>query len=296
MRKFEISTDSTCDFYCDEIKKSEIFVAPLEYTMSLGDNLELEKDEYSSLEDYEKFYDKLRKGYIAKTSILSVNAHYEMFLEMAKKGVKKALHISLGYGLSPTVDNANKAIEMVKEEYPNIHYVAIECSSATCGEGLLVKCAIKMRDEGKTLEETVEKLESVKHLTQHFIIANDLKFLARGGRISKTSANIGSFLQVKPIIVFNKEGRLQILRKEIGIKKAINSVVNDFSKYTLNKDFPYIEIVHTGNLPLAQEVQKLFKDKFNIEPEIRYMGPVIAAHVGPNGVAYTFVSNEERPI
>ena len=295
MNKFEISVDSTCDFYVDEIKNSKIFVAPLEYTMSYGDKLDLEKDAYTSFDQYENFYDRLRQGYVAKTSILSVNAHYEMFLEMAKSGVKKALHISQGYGLSPTVDNANKAIEMVKEEFPCINYVAIECSTTTYAEGFLVKAAIKMRDEGKTLEETVDKINELKGHIQHFIIANDLKFLARGGRISKASANVGSFLQVKPIIAFNKEGKLQILRKEIGIKKAISSVVNDFAKYTLNKDFPYIAIIHTGNLPLAQEMQTLFKNKFGIEPEIRFMGPVIAAHVGPNGVAYAFVSNEDRP-
>ena len=296
MNKFEISADSTCDLYSEEIKKLNVFVAPLEYTMSLGDSLELEKDSYTTVEEYENFYDKLRNGYIAKTSILSVNAHYELFLEMAKKGVKKALHICLSYGLSPTLDNANKAIEMVKEEFPTINYVAIESSTATCGEGLLLKAAIKLRDEGKTLEETVEKINETKGLIQHFIIANDLKFLARGGRISKTSANIGSLLQVKPVIAFNNEGKLQILRKEIGIKKAINSVVNDFSKYSLNKEFPYIAIVHTGNLPLAKEMQQLLKTKYNVDAEIRYMGPIISAHVGPNGVAYTFISNEARPM
>ena len=296
MNKFEVSTDSTCDFYSNEIKSSNIFVVPLEYTMSLNDDLELEKDEYTSFDEYENFYERLRNGYLAKTSILSVNAHYEMFLEMAKKGIKKALHISQGYELSPTVDNANKAIEMLKEEYPTINYVAIESSTTTVAEGFLVKAAMRMRDEGKTLEETVEKINEIKHLIQHFIIANDLKFLARGGRISKSSANIGSFLQVKPIICFNKEGKLHILRKEIGIKKALNSIVNDFSKYTLNKEFPYIAIVHTGNLTLARELQSLLKEKYGVEPEIRYMGPIIAAHVGPNGVAYAFISNETRPV
>lgn len=295
MNKFEVSTDSTCDFYSEEIKKNKIYVAPLEYTMSYGEKLDLEKDAYTSEKEYLDFYEKLKKGYVAKTSILSVNAHYEMFLEMAKKGVKKALHICLSYGLSPTLDNANKAIQMVKEEYPNIHYVAIESSTATGAEGFVVKAAIKMRDEGKTLEETVDALNKMKHNIQHFIIANDLKFLARGGRISKAAASIGSLLQVKPIISFNKEGKLQMLRKEIGIKKAISSVVNDYSKYTLNKEFPYIAIIHTGNLPFAQEMQALFKSKYNIEPEIRVMGPIIAAHVGPGGVAYAFVSNEERP-
>ena len=173
--------------------------------------------------------------------------------------------------------------------------MAIESNSATIGEGFLVRAAIKMRDEGKTLEETVTKLEEIKHLTQHFILANDLKFLARGGRISQLSASVGTLLQVKPIIEFDKDGKLKVVRKEIGLKKAMNSILNDFSKFSLNKEFPYIQIVHTGAENLANEFKEMFKAKYGIEPEVRIMGPVIGAHVGPNAIAYAFVSNEERP-
>lgn len=295
MRKFEISTDSTCDLYLDEIKKYEIDVSHLEYVILNGDDMEVEVDNYTSKEDYFRFYDRLKNGAIAKTSILNVQSHVDLFTKMAERGVKEAIHISQGYGLSPTLDNANKAIEIVKEKFPDIDYVAIESNTTTCAEGFIVKACIKMRDEGKTKEEALEILNKIKHYTQHFILANDLKFLARGGRISKTSASIGSLLQVKPIICFNKAGKLEIARKEIGLKKAINSIANEFRNFTLNKDFPYICIVHTGNEPLAKELQQTLKEKYGIEPEIRLMGPIISAHVGPSGVAYTFVSNEERP-
>ena len=66
-------------------------------------------------------------------------------------------------------------------------------------------------------------------------------------------------------------------------------------KYTQNKiDFQGV-IVHCDNLPLAKEFQSAVKDAFGYEPEIRVMEPIIGAHVGPNAVAYAFISNEERP-
>lgn len=295
MKRFEVSADSTCDLYASEIKDYGIFVAPLEYVISKNDNLEVCLDNYTSKEQYEDFYKKLKDGYISKTSVLNIQAHVDLFTKMAKDGVKEAIHITQGYGLSPTLDNANAAIEIVKKDYPDIDYVAIESNTTTCAEGFIVRAAIKMRDDGKSKEETIEVLNKIKHNTQHFILANDLKFLARGGRISKTSASIGSLLQIKPIISFNKEGKLTIIKKELGLKKAINSITNDYKNFTLNKEFPFICIVHTGNLPLAQELQSVLKQKYGIEPEIRYMGPIIASHVGPSGVAYAFVSNEERP-
>ena len=295
MKKFEISTDSTCDFFCDEIKASGIFVSPLEYVMTKDNEITEGIDNFTSKEEYEKYYDMLKNGYLAKTSMLNVQKHIDLFYGMAKKGVKQALHISLGYGLSHTLDNANRAIEEVKKDFPTIRYIAIESNSATIGEGFLVKAAIKMRDEGRTLEETVKKLEEIKHFVQHFILANDLKFLARGGRISQLSANVGTLLQVKPIIEFDKEGKLQVVRKEIGLKKAMNSIINDFSKFSLNKEFPYITIVHTGAEALANELRDMFEAKYGIAPEVRIMGPIIGAHVGPGAIAYAFVSNEERP-
>ena len=295
MRKFEISTDSTADLYADEYKQLEVAVAPLEYNITTNDELVVELDNYQKYEDYTNFYNRLKAKSVAKTSILSVQAHVDLFAKLAESGVKQLLHISQGYGLSPTVDNANAAIEIVKKDYPNIDFVAIESNSTTIGEGMLVRAAVKMRDEGFSKEETAKKLNQIKHQIQHFVLANDLQYLCRGGRISKASASIGSLLQVKPIIEFGRDGILKVCRKELGLKKAMNSIVNDFGKFTLNKEFPYIAIVHTGNEPLAKELQQMLKNKYGIEPEIRIMGPIIGAHVGPMAVAYGFISNEERP-
>ncbi len=295
MKQFEISTDSTCDLYAHEYEEMDIAFAPLEYNVSEGEDLVVEKDDYKDKSQYVAFYNRLRNGAIAKTSILSVQAHVDMFTALAQRGVKCLLHISQGYGLSPTVDNANTAIEMVKKDYPDIDYVAVESDTTTIGEGMLVKAAVKMRDRGDSRDDALAKINEIKHHIQHFILANDLKFLARGGRISKASASIGSFLQVKPIIEFGRDGKLKVCRKEIGLKKALSSIVNDFASFTMCEEFPFIEIVHTDNEPLALELQARFKEKYGIEPEIRIMGPIIGAHVGPGSVAYGFISNEERP-
>ncbi len=293
--KFAVSADSTCDLYADEIKQMQIDVAPLEYTLTRGDDVTIGLDNFTKHEQYVAFYNQLRKGVVARTSILSVQAHVDLFTAMAKRGVKTALHLSQGYGLSPTVDNANAAIAEVKKTYPDINYVAVECDTTTIGEGMLVKAAVAMRDAGKTLDEAVAAINAMKHHIQHFVLVNDLKFLARGGRISNVAASIGSVVQIKPIIEFGRDGKLKVCRKEIGLKKALRSIVNDYGKFTPNQDFPYIVIVHTDNEPLAKELQAQLKATYGITPEIRIMGPIIGAHIGPSAVAYGFISNEDRP-
>ena len=131
--------------------------------------------------------------------------------------------------------------------------------------------------------------------TQHFIVVDDLMYLRRGGRISGVAATFGTLLQLKPIIEFTKEGKLEVIRKENGIKKAYRSVIEEIKKdYTFHKDYGQAIIVHTNNPKGAESMGELFNEAFGYVPEIRIMGPIIGAHVGPNAVAVTFLSNEQR--
>lgn len=295
MKKFDISTDSNCDLYANEIEQLDLHVGHLGYIIDKGGEITEHIDNFKSYEEYVNFFNELRKGGVAKTSILNVDTHVAMFREMAQKGIKNALHIAQSYGLSPTLDNANKAIEIVKEEFPDINYKAIESSTTTVGEGMLVRTACKLRDEGKDLDEVIEILNDMKLKIQHFVIVDNLMFLKRGGRVSGPKAVMGTLLNLKPIIEFTKEGKLEVVRKEMGMKKAMKSVIDEAKNYTQNKiDFQGV-IVHCDNLPLAKEFQAQIKNAFGYEPEIRIMGPIIGAHVGPNAVAYAFISNEERP-
>ena len=295
MKKFDISTDSTCDLYANEYKELDVYVGKLSYTLEKNGEIEEFLDDFKSYDEYVDFYNKLRKGYIARTSILSLQAHIDLFTEMAEKGIVDALHISQSDGLSPTIDNALKAIEIVKEKYPKINYLALECKTTTVGEGILVRLACKLRDQGKTNKEVYDIIEDIKCKVQHFVLVDDLMYLKRGGRISGPSAVIGTMLQIKPIIEFTNSGKLEVVRKEMGLKKAMKSIVDEFDKYTENKYFDIV-IVHTDNLPLATKLADMIEEKYVIRPEIRIMGPIIGAHVGPGAVAYGFISNEPRPV
>lgn len=294
MNKFTISTDSNCDLYANEIKDLGIYVGHLNYTIEKNKNLNEYVDEFTEYKEYVDFYNELRSGGVARTSILSLQAHIDLFTKMAEDGVKTALHIAQSAGLSPTIDNANKAIEIVKETHPDIDYKAIESSTTTIAEGMLVKLACRLRDEGKNRDEVLEIIENEKLNIQHFVLVDDLMYLKRGGRISGPSAAIGTLLSIKPIIEFTKQGKLEVIRKEKGLKKALKSIVDEFPKYGKSDNFDIV-IVHTDNEPLALTLQSMLNEAYGVKPEIRIMGPIIGAHVGPGAVAYAFLSNTERP-
>ena len=295
IKKFAVSTDSTCDLYKEEIEQLGIYVGHLNYTIEENNVLHEYEDNFNNYDEYVEYYNRLRKGGVAKTTILNLQAHIDMFTEMAKNGVKNALHISQSKGLSPTIDNANRAIEIVKETYPNINFIAIESSTTTVAEGMLVRTAVELRDAGKSLDEAVKTINEIKGKIQHFLMVDDLMYLKRGGRVGGAAAMIGTMLRLKPIIQVTKEGKLEIIRKEMGVKKAYKSIIDEVkSNYTFASKYFKAVIVHTDNLKGAEDLQQEVKDAFGIEAEIRIMGPIIGAHVGPNAVALTFISNEQR--
>lgn len=294
MKKFGISTDSNSDLYIDEINNLNIYVGKLIYTLEKNGNLSEHLDDFKCYQEYVNFYSELKNGAVAKTAMLNLQSHIDLFTQMAEDGIEEVLHISQSQGLSPTIEAAKQAIKIVKEKYPNINFKAIESSTTTIGEGMLVKLACKLRDEGKSLDETLSVIENVKTKIQHFIIVDDLNYLKRGGRISGPKAMIGTLLNIKPIIEFTREGKLEIVRKEKGTKKALNFIVDEFNKFSKNKYFD-ITIVHTNNEPVANQLADMLEPLCGNRPEIRIMGPIIGAHVGPNAVAYGFISNEERP-
>lgn len=293
---FAVSSDSTCDLYANEIKELNVHFVPLVYTMDKGGNVTEHEDNFKSYNEYVSYFNDLRAGGVAKTSMLNYAAHLEHFTKMAEAGVKNAIHFTISYALSPTVDNAKKAVEEVKQTHPDFNCLCVESHTTTIGQGMLVKIACDMRDKGKTLEETFEYVENYKHKIQHFIIADSLMYLRRGGRVGSAKAIVGTMLNIKPILTFTKEGKLEKYKQASGMKTAIKTIVDEFSKYTLNKTYPKVIVVHTDNVPMAELLAKSLEEKYNVETEIRIMGPVIGAHVGPNSLAYGFLSEEERPV
>ena len=296
MENYVISTDSTSDFYADEVKEMNLYVGRLNYSMTKKSGELVEYlDDFKTHEDYVAFYNELRNGVSSKTSILNLQAHIDLFTKMAEDGVKNAIHITQGMGLSPTVTNAEMAIEEVKKTYPDINYVAIESNTTTCAEGYLVRIAYKLREKGLSMQETIEKINEYKTKNQHFIVVEDLNYMKRGGRISGVKAAIGTLLKVKPIIEFTKEGKLEIVRKENGTKKAYKSIIQEIkTNFTVNEEFNNVIVVHTDNEAGAKTLADMFEAEFNIKPEIRIMGPIVGTHVGPDAVALTFLSNEDR--
>ena len=293
MNRFTLSTDSTCDLYHDFIVENDIKFVPLTFTMEKDGKMEERLDNFTEYGQYVDFYNQLRAGGFSRTSMLNYESHYQHFLKMAEEGAEDVVHFTISSGLSPTKTVAAKAAADVKKDYPKFEVYVVDPLTATAGQGALVRIALYWRNAGKTAQETYDYVNSLRLHIQHFVVANDLYYLKRGGRVSGVSAAVGTMLNIKPVLSFDCDGKLQVIDKVKGNKKAIA-----FIKAKMEKEGPddhnYVFIVHTDNEPCAKELEEYVKERFGIQPFVSIMGPVIGSHVGPGAFALGYLSKSLR--
>ena len=226
--------------------------------------------------------------------MLNYQSHYTHFKKMAEEGAEDVLHFTISSGLSPTVTVAQKAAADVKQEFPKFNLMAVDSLAATIGQGALVKEAVRLRDEGKTLQEAYTYVTALPLHLQYSIIANDLYYLKRGGRVSAVAAVAGSLLQVKPVLSFTRDGKLMVIEKCRGMKKAFAYTMDKTEKFHPLEENRIMWIVHTDAEEQANELADMVEARWNFRPPVTIMGPVIGSHVGPGAVAMLWKTAEER--
>lgn len=294
MYKFTLSTDSTCDLYLKEYEENDIKHASLTFMMEKNGVIKECLDNFSEYSQYVDFYKELRNGTFSKTAMLNYEAHYEHFKKLAEEGAEDVLHFTISSGLARTHEVAEQAAADVKKDFPKFNVLVADPLTATCGQGALVRIALDCRNKGMTAQETYDLVISLRLHIQHFVVADDLNYLKKGGRISPAVAAIGSVLNIKPIISFNKEGQLESIAKVRGVKKAIAFIKEKLEKEGPDPTYNYLFIVHTDNEPAAEELAEYVRSHLGIEPHMQIMGPVIGSHVGPGAFALGYISKSER--
>lgn len=293
MKLFDVSSDSTCDLKKAYVEERDIWFVPLTFTMEKDGELQESFDNFSKEEEYVAFYKKVREGYFPRTAKLNYEAHIEHFTKMAEAGVKEVLHFTISSGLANTITITAQAAADVKAKYPDFTVYAVDPLTATVGQGLLVSLAADCRDKGMTAKETYEKMLSLRQKVQHCIIPDNLFYLKKGGRVSAMSAAVGTVLNIKPMLAFDGVGKLSVLEKCKGMKKAFSRIIEHIDKAPVDEHGKII-VVHTDNERGAIELASLVEAKTGVKPEVTIMGPVIGSHVGPGSVSCCWLSQKTR--
>ncbi|MGN0368069.1 MAG: DegV family protein [Wujia sp.] len=284
MREFIISTETNSDLPKDFLEAHNVLVIPHYYTV--------EEKVYGEDEELtiKEFYDEMRAGKKVGTMASNPAVILEKFTELAKQG-KDILHISFSSALSCGYQNIINGANEVMEEYPDVKIVVVDTLNATLGEGLLLKKAVMLKEEGKSMEEVADTIRNlVPHMGVQFTV-EDLEYLYRGGRLSKTSAIIGSMVQLKPILGVTEEGGLAAVSKVRGRKKSLSAMVANMETLMGNYKDKQVEIgiIHGDCEEDAKKLAQMIEEAYGFTDFlIAPIGPSVGAHSGPGalGIAY----------
>lgn len=290
MADYVISTDTSCDFPLEYVQEHQLPLVTLFYSIDgvSGSN------GCPNEEELKNFYNKMRAGAQTKTQQASIEDTEQVFREIAQQG-KDLLHIAFSSGLSGTANAARLAAENIMEEFPDRKIVVIDSLCASLGQGLLVDYAIKQREQGKTLEETAQWVqEHIKNLC-HLFTVEDLKYLQRGGRISKTTALVGTMIGIKPVLHVDEEGKLVPIAKVRGRKASVQALVQKMEENigAFRQQKQTIFISHGDCLEDAKALAQMVTEKFGYETFlINNVGPTIGSHSGPGTLALFFLGEK----
>ena len=282
----KILADSACDLAKDHYDEYGIEMVPL--------NVHLDDKAYADAVeiDPKTIYDAMRNGKAPKTSQPAPEAFKDLFTACAEKN-EPLVYIGFSSGLSGTFQSAKIMEDQIKSEYPDAPLYLIDSKCASLGYGLVVLHAAKMAKAGATAEESVEAAEhQAKHM-EHVFTVDDLEYLYRGGRVSKTSAFVGGLLKIKPILQVD-DGKLVPIEKIRGSKKVLSRMVELMEERGKDFENQVIAISHGDDIERAEKLASMIQEKFGIKREniiIEMVGAVIGAHSGPGTLAL-FFSNQ----
>ena len=280
---YKIITDTCCDFPAEMYKELDLEVVPLS-VLYKGVNY----NEYTE-QWLKELFDGMRHSESATTSAVNPDGWANVIEPVLQQG-KDALVLAFSSGLSTTYQSAVIAANELAEKYPDRKINVVDTLCASLGQGLLVWYACQKRDEGMSLEDLTAWCEDNKLHLCHWVIADDLMHLKRGGRVSAATAVAGTLLQIKPVIHVNDEGKLISVGKARGRKAAIQTICNKVGELGIEGANDTIFICHGDCLEDAHTLEAMLKEKYGTKKVfIYYIGAVIGSHAGPGTMAVFFM-------
>ncbi|MBQ3062584.1 MAG: DegV family protein [Clostridia bacterium] len=272
---FKIITDSASDTPQWIIDKYDLHMIPTPVVINGEDHFD-RKDIFPK-----DFYDILRSGVDVKTYHINAAMFYDAFEPYAQRG-DEVLYICFSTGIAGTFGAANLAKSDLLEKYPDFKLTIIDTKCASIGYGMVVYKLLQMQANGAPKELIIEAAQFFCDHTEHSVTVETLEYLLKGGRISKTSATVGSILGIKPIIIVDEKGSLSAIEKVRGRKASIDRIINRTCEVAADPSRQVIGLVHGDCLDTAKEIRERLMSECGFKDVIiGEIGCAIGAHTGP---------------
>ena len=292
MSDFILSCCSTADMPKSFFEERNVAYVCFHFNMDGKDY----PDDLGESMPFPEFYKRIEEGAQPTTSQVNVDEFTNFFEPFLKEG-QDILHVSLSSGLSGSFNSASIAARDLMEKYPERTIKVVDSLGASSGFGVLMTYLADLRDEGKSLTEVYDWAEKNKLRVHHWFFSTDLTSYKRGGRISATSAMVGTLLGICPLLNMDNEGHL-IPRKKIRTKKKVIEELVNMMKEHVEDGPDYKGYCYISNSACEEDAEKVrdlveaYCPNLKGKVLINSIGTVIGSHTGPGTVALFFLGDE----
>lgn len=285
MMAYQIFTDATADYSIDmlsglpsvEIIPMKVEIGGSEYTYGPFGNISANA-----------FYDLQKAGNFASTSQINPTTYFNHFEACFRKG-KDILYLCFSSGMSGSFQSAQLCMEDLKKKYPKRRIICIDTLCASVGEGFLVCEAARKQTEGLSLDELADWVMKRRLQVCHWFTVDIFDHLRHGGRVSATAAAVGTVLQIKPLLHVDENGKLVVMEKSRGRKRAIKAQLARMEDGWQTEESNLVVIGHGDYPEGAKQLKAAVLSRFpNAKVVTSDIGPIIGAHTGPGMLALIY--------
>lgn len=271
-QRIAILVDSCTDVPQEYIDKHGIYFVPI--TVIYHDREYRDKIDISAQE----VYDRLETE-VPRTSLPSSESITEAFRQIREAGYEKVVAITISGALSGTYN----LMRLMASEAQGLEIRVIDTRSIGFGAGTQALLAAELIENGESFESVCEKVERSAGNSHVYFCLSTLEYLAKGGRIGRVAAVLGSLLKIKPVITCNEEGAYVIAARVRGRAQAIAETIN-LAVAEAKKHIACTVAVVQGSAVeeahrVAEEVRRRIPNiKLFIETTV---SPALVVHTGP---------------
>lgn len=279
MGRIHIVTDSTGELTKEEIERYNIHIVPLTF--------QFDQETFVDGKDIgpEEFLEKMANtSKLPKSSQPAVGVFKELFDELGSNG-DEVLVITMTGGMSGTVKSAEAAATMSESKV-----VVVDSRYISYALGFQVLEAAKMAEEGKSMEEVIERLDHIRSNTNLFVVVDTLENLIKGGRIGKGTGLIGSLLNIKPIASL-EGGAYNPVAKVRSHKQVVKYIFKQFQENTKGKTIKGVGIAHANGLAMGEPLKRMIEESGYQNVKLGFTSPIISTHTGPGAIGISYYTD-----
>ena len=283
MPKVAVVTDSVACLTREMVAQYGIKIVPI--SICFRDKVYRDWVDISPTEAYELF---LQDPDRFTTSPASPGRYLEAYRE-ASKQAKNILCITLSSKLSTGYDMACVAKEHARAELPRTSIEVLDSQTVTAAQGFIALAAARTAEEGKDLAEVVRVAEEIRNKVTFLFLLETIRHVYRTGRIPKIAAQVGSMLNIKPILT-GSSGLVRFIgavrSKERGIERLLKIMRDKVGRSPV-----HVMVMHAYTLDEAESLKERISSEFNcIELWLVEMSPVMGYATGTGTIGFAFYS------